>query len=68
MKLTGLIAAPHTPFHGDFSLNLVFVYRITKGSDILGTQTSINMAILKRFNAEGLEMAFPSQTIYNKQI
>jgi len=22
MKLTGLIAAPHTPFHGDFSLNL----------------------------------------------
>ncbi len=53
---------------GDFSLNLVFVYRITKGSDILGTQTSINMAVLKRFNAEGLEMAFPSQTIYNKQV
>ena len=52
---------------GDFSLNLIFVYRITKGSDILGTQTSINMAILKRFNAEGLEMAFPSQTIYNKE-
>ena len=53
---------------GDFSLNLVFVYRITKGSDILGTQTSVNMAILKRFAAEGLEMAFPSQTIYNKSI
>jgi len=53
---------------GDFALNVVFVYRITKGSDILGTQTSVNMAILKRFNAEGLEMAFPSQTIYNKSI
>jgi len=27
MKLTGLIAAPHTPFHGDYSLNLDCVPR-----------------------------------------
>ncbi len=51
---------------GDFSLNLVFVYRITKGSDILATQTSINLAILRRFADEGLDLAFPTQTILNK--
>ena len=51
---------------GDFALNVIFVYRITKGSDILGTQTSINLAILKRFTDEGLELAFPTQTILTK--
>jgi MscS family membrane protein len=51
---------------GDFALNVIFVYRITKGSDILGTQTAINLAILKRFTDEGLELAFPTQTILTK--
>ena len=51
---------------GDFALNVVFVYRISKGSDILATQTSINLAILRRFADEGLELAFPTQTILNK--
>ena len=51
---------------GDSALNVIFVYRISKGSDILGTQTSINLAILRRFTEEGLELAFPSQTIYTK--
>jgi MscS family membrane protein len=51
---------------GDFALNVIFVYRITKGSDILGTQTAINLAILKRFADEGLELAFPTQTILTK--
>lgn len=50
---------------GDFAMNVAFIYYITPGSDIMGTQTSINMAILERFNAEGLEFAFPTQTIYN---
>jgi MscS family membrane protein len=51
---------------GDFALNVIFVYRITKGSDILGTQTAINLTILQRFAAEGLELAFPTQTILTK--
>ena len=49
---------------GDFALGITFIYYIKKGSDIMQTQTDINLAILKRFNAEGLEMAFPTQTIY----
>lgn len=49
---------------GDFSMNVLFIYRIRAGVDIWATQTSINLAILERFTAEGLEMAFPTQTIH----
>jgi MscS family membrane protein len=49
---------------GDFSMNLLFIYYIQPGQDILGTQTSINLQILERFNLEGLEFAFPTQTIH----
>ena len=48
----------------DFSLNINFKYYIIKGRDILQTQTQVNMEILKRFNAEKLEFAFPTQTIF----
>jgi MscS family membrane protein len=51
---------------GDFALNVVFVYYIKKGSDILGTQTKINLEILKRFNKGKIELAFPTQTILTK--
>jgi MscS family membrane protein len=49
---------------GDFAMNVLFIYYITPGADILGTQTAVNLAILDRFGAEGLEFAFPTQTIY----
>ncbi|MCO6500905.1 MAG: mechanosensitive ion channel family protein [Vicingus serpentipes] len=52
---------------GDFSLGILFVYYIKKESDILNTQTAMNLEILKQFNANGLEMAFPTQTIYTKK-
>ena len=52
---------------GDFSLNILFIYYIKKESDIMVTQSNINMQILKRFAAEGLDFAFPSQTIYTKK-
>lgn len=52
---------------GDFSLNILFIYGIRKEVDIFNAQTEMNMAILKRFNENGLEFAFPSQTIYTKQ-
>ena len=52
---------------GDFALGILFIYHIKKDSDILDTQTEINLAILNQFNANGLEMAFPTQTIYHKK-
>ena len=54
--------------YGDFALGILFVYRIKKAGDILQTQTEINLEILKRFNAEGLEFAFPTQTIFKKEM
>jgi len=49
---------------GDWSMNILFIYYIKKGADILGTQTRINLAILREFGAAGLEFAFPTQTLY----
>lgn len=49
--------------YGDFAMNVLFIYYIRKGADVMGTQTSVNLAILERFNAEGLSFAFPTQTI-----
>jgi MscS family membrane protein len=54
--------------YGDFALGILFIYRIKKEGDILQTQTDINLEILKRFNAEGLEFAFPTQTIFKKEM
>ncbi len=49
---------------GDFAMNILLIYYVSKGADILGTQTNINLEILKRFNEAGLEFAFPTQTLY----
>lgn len=38
-----------------------------KANDPLQVQTEVNMEILKRFNAEGLNFAFPTQTLYTIQ-
>lgn len=50
---------------GDFAMNILCIYYIKSGSDISGTQTEINLSILDKFNANQLEFAFPTQTIYN---
>ena len=50
---------------GDFAMNIMFIYYISSGEDIAGTQSEINMAVLTRFNEAGLEFAFPTQTLYN---
>ena len=52
---------------GDFSLGIMFIYYIKKHSDILNTQTKINLDILKEFNNNKLNMAFPTQTIELKK-
>lgn len=51
---------------GDFALGLIFIYYIKKGEDNLAVQTTVNLAILRRFSDAGLEMAFPTQTVYHK--
>ena len=53
---------------GDFSLNILFIYYVKPDSHWLDTQTLVNKEILRRFNKEGLEFAFPTQTILKKDI
>ena len=53
---------------GDFSLNIYFAYYIKKGSNILETQTSMNLEIYRRFNSAGLDFAFPTQTVYHQSL
>ena len=53
---------------GEFSLNILFMYYVRPESHWLNTQTLVNKEVLKRFNEEGLEFAFPTQTIYKKEI
>lgn len=48
---------------GDFSLGILFIYYIEKAGDILAIRTNINLEILKQFNANNLNFAFPTQTI-----
>lgn len=50
---------------GDFSMNIGGAYYIKSGCSIADTQTSVNMEILRQFNANKLEFAFPTQTLYN---
>jgi MscS family membrane protein len=65
---TGLDTTFNVAFNafGDSALNIVFVYFIRKEANILGTTSAVNMAILERFNAAGLEFAYPTRTIYTK--
>ena len=49
--------------YGDFSLGILLVYYIRNEADYYGTQSKINMEILKRFNENELSFAFPTQTI-----
>jgi small-conductance mechanosensitive channel len=49
-------------------MNILFTYYIKSGADILAAQSDINMPILDRFNEARLAFAFPTQTLYAKQI
>jgi MscS family membrane protein len=48
---------------GDFSLNIKFIFYIKKGEDVFQLNSQIKMEILEKFNAAGLDFAFPTQTI-----
>jgi MscS family membrane protein len=53
---------------GDFAMNIRFIYFIEPEGDIFGTQTNVNLAILEEFGANGLDMAFPTQTVYHQAV
>ncbi len=48
----------------DFSLTITFICFIRKEADITRTQTRIALEILERFNAAGLDFAFPTRTLH----
>jgi MscS family membrane protein len=51
---------------GDFNLIIKFIYYIQAGNDYFIVQNDVNIEILKRFNENGLEFAFPTRTIHTK--
>jgi len=50
--------------YGEHALTITCYYFIKKDGDIPGTQSAVNLEVLKRFNVNKLEFAFPTQTIY----
>ena len=56
----------HFNEYGDFSLNFEIVYYMKSGdyAKYMDTQQEINFKIKKAFEKEGIEMAFPTQTIF----
>ena len=56
----------HFTDFGDFSLNFQIVYYIDNSNytQALDIQQSINLGIMRKFEEQGIEFAFPSQTLY----
>lgn len=56
----------HFTEFGDFSLKFLVIYyvRVADYNKYLETQETINFAIKESFEEEGIEMAFPTQTLY----
>jgi len=53
----------------DWSLNILVIYWVKPPDYWLFQQTNqkVNLAIMHRFAAEGIEFAFPTQTLYHKK-
>ncbi len=56
----------HFKAYGDFSLNFEFVYYVKKPdyNVYMDVQQEVNLAIYRRFEEEGIEFAYPTQTLY----
>ncbi len=50
---------------GDFAMGIRLAYFVMPDANFRKTQNGVNMAILRRFGAEGLDFAYPTQTLYN---
>jgi small-conductance mechanosensitive channel len=59
----------HFKTYGDFSLNYEMVYYVTSREYLkyVNTQQSINFALKEKFEKEGIEFAYPTQTIFVKK-
>ena len=59
----------HFTDFGDFSLNFGAVYYITSDDFTVhkDVQHEINIALMERFEKEGIEFAYPTQTVYVKK-
>ena len=53
---------------GDFSLNIQVIYYIKKEGHWAYSPGEVNLDILKRFNAAGLDFAFPTQTLLTPDV
>ncbi|MDX1556864.1 MAG: mechanosensitive ion channel, partial [Xanthomonadales bacterium] len=56
----------HFKDYGDFSLNFETVYWVTEADFALymDIQQAVNFAIHEAFEAEGIEFAYPTQTLF----
>lgn len=56
----------HFKSYGDFSLNFEVVYYVNSReyNDYMDLNQKINLAIYKKFSAEKIEFAYPTQTVY----
>ena len=62
-----LVTEENVAFMSGFSpssLDITFIYYIRKEADIAQAQNTINLEILARFGAVGLDFAFPTQTLH----
>ena len=50
--------------YSDSALVIMYIYFIEKQGDILGVNSNMNMEILAAFNKAGLNLAFPTRTVY----
>ncbi|MBN1783703.1 MAG: mechanosensitive ion channel family protein [Alphaproteobacteria bacterium] len=48
---------------GDFALNILFIFYVKKGADILKTINDIHIEILKQFEKEKIEFAYPTRRV-----
>lgn len=59
----------HFAAYGDFSLNFESVYYVKSPEyfDYMDTQEAINLELYRKFEQEGVEFAYPTQTLYLKR-
>ena len=50
---------------GDFAMGIRFAFFVKPDAHFRNTENGVNMEILRRFGAEGLDFAYPTQTLYN---
>lgn len=71
-EIPGLLADPAPiarliPGFGDFSLNYTLVCQVQEFTDQFHVQHELRKRILKRFRKEGIEIPFPSRTVYTRE-